>query len=336
VIPERLEPDTIWLHPPAAAGPRGAARLALRGWLRPQICAADAAGSAAVVSDDIASAVAASRAAIRAHGEEAGPVPAEWRVAIDPVCLQAGMRDMQISHPEPPGLECGDARRLAAAITVLLDDDSDARLRRLRLEVAAPNRWYLSGATADRLRMVADAPAVAAATALQAALPTGEDAALVRRLMTEIQMVLHAHPVNAARADAGLPPVNSVWMHGAGSQPVIRRRALPALVTDDPVLRGVWRLAGAGGACTGWEDRAVAAALEQPGAAGVVLGPADAATVRELAPALQLAVGSGRVRRLYVPLGDGMAIASPRDRWCLWRQATPGLLKDEGEHAPTA
>lgn len=37
-----------------------------------------------------------------------------------------------------------------------------------------------------------------------------------RKLLNEIQMVWHDHPVNAARAEHGLPPINSLWLYGGG------------------------------------------------------------------------------------------------------------------------
>jgi hypothetical protein len=35
-----------------------------------------------------------------------------------------------------------------------------------------------------------------------------------RKLLNEIQMVWHAHPVNLARTARGLPPINSLWLYG--------------------------------------------------------------------------------------------------------------------------
>ncbi|OWT81153.1 MULTISPECIES: hypothetical protein [unclassified Achromobacter] len=48
-----------------------------------------------------------------------------------------------------------------------------------------------------------------------------------RRLMNEIQMVWHDHPVNEARAERGLPPVNTLWLYG-GAAPWPMASRLPA------------------------------------------------------------------------------------------------------------
>jgi hypothetical protein len=57
---------------------------------------------------------------------------------------------------------------------------------------------------------------------LEQAMPSGRDARELRRLMTELQMLLHAHPVNARRERAGLPAINAVWVWGSGSIKVAR------------------------------------------------------------------------------------------------------------------
>lgn len=57
------------------------------------------------------------------------------------------------------------------------------------------------------------------------------------RLQMEMQMTLHGHPLNAAREQAGLCPVNSVWIWGCGSA---AGHALPDGVEVDEQLRAAW------------------------------------------------------------------------------------------------
>ena len=57
----------------------------------------------------------------------------------------------------------------------------------------------------------------------------------MRRLMTELQMLLHEHPVNEARAARGVPTVNAVWLWGGGegqraAKPNSRRLASDATI----------------------------------------------------------------------------------------------------------
>jgi hypothetical protein len=50
-------------------------------------------------------------------------------------------------------------------------------------------------------------------------LPAGRAAGTWRRWQSEIQMLLHEHPVNVERERAGRSPVNSVWLWGGGVRP---------------------------------------------------------------------------------------------------------------------
>jgi hypothetical protein len=63
----------------------------------------------------------------------------------------------------------------------------------------------------------------------------------LRRLQGEVQMLLYTHPLNDARAERGLLPVNSFWLSGCGvAQPQAQNQALhldnrlrgPALADD--------------------------------------------------------------------------------------------------------
>ncbi|OZI34162.1 hypothetical protein CAL29_11475 [Bordetella genomosp. 10] len=89
-----------------------------------------------------------------------------------------------------------------------------------------PGRW--------RVRLPADLhPRTASPAAVGGQSLAGwwnQDAAVRpwRRLMNEIQMVWHDHPVNEDRAGRGLPPVNTLWLYG-GAAPW---RALSAASTS--------------------------------------------------------------------------------------------------------
>ncbi len=68
---------------------------------------------------------------------------------------------------------------------------------------------YLSGMDASQLESFP--PSFLANRNASAYLPDGEDSGQLRRLMTELQMLLHAHPVNEERERLGKLPVNSLW-----------------------------------------------------------------------------------------------------------------------------
>jgi hypothetical protein len=65
------------------------------------------------------------------------------------------------------------------------------------------------------------------------------------RLLNEVQMVLHEHPVNEAREARGEPAVNSIWLWGAGRAPREAECPWQSVAADDPAALGAARLAGA-------------------------------------------------------------------------------------------
>jgi hypothetical protein len=166
----------------------------------------------------------------------------EWWARADPVHL-APVRD-HLRLFAVDALTMDESQALAEACSALLEQHG------LTLDAPTPERWYLRSPHA--LDFAARDTARLAGRDLFPFLPTGPDGAFVRRLLTELQMSLHDHPVNRARERAGRLHVNSVWLWGGGTldEPVSARVAataggLPSLSSDDAVLRGLWRLAGA-------------------------------------------------------------------------------------------
>ncbi|QIL78628.1 phosphoglycerate mutase [Diaphorobacter sp. HDW4A] len=66
----------------------------------------------------------------------------------------------------------------------------------------------------------------------------------IHRLQSEMQMLLYTHPLNDARAEEGLPPVNTFWMHGAGRLATVPSASAAPLVPSglrDAALREDWK-----------------------------------------------------------------------------------------------
>ncbi|MBK9131027.1 MAG: phosphoglycerate mutase [Gammaproteobacteria bacterium] len=112
----------------------------------------------------------------------------------------------------------------------------------IRLEAPAPERWYL------RLPQ----PPAVAFTPLEAVLgqdirphlPTGADARTWRRLLNEVQMLLHASEVNRARLARGEVEINSVWFWGGGRLPPPGDCRFTQVWGDHPLARGLALTAG--------------------------------------------------------------------------------------------
>lgn len=242
---------------------------------------------------------------------------------LDPVnLLPAG--DGLLLRPAGP-IEPAAAAALAAAIGEALEDDP-------RPVVAAPGRWYgVCGAlgAADWTE-----PEAAYGRSAWDSLPRGPAAGPLRRLMNEIQMVLHDHPVNRARAAAGLPEINSVWAWGWGAEAPVPVPTWPGVCfADHPYALGLAGLAGgrriAGSApapADGWPDRG----LKVCDAPWRALQAGDEALARRELERFDRAWGRPllaalrrrRLRHLRLIVGGIAFDLRPADAWAFWRRPT--------------
>ena len=169
-------------------------------------------------------------AAVTHQLDAAGVGQGIWMRA-DPVHLRADRSSVILLDAETVRVDTRDALALAAEVKPLLESQGH------QLEVPCPERWYL------RLHV---APQITTATLDQVvgrdiagAMPVGPDSASWRRLLNEIQIVMHQSAVNADREKRGLAPVNSLWFWGCGSTPAPDAQRWSAIHGTDLFLRGL-------------------------------------------------------------------------------------------------
>ena len=80
-----------------------------------------------------------------------------------------------------------------------------------------PSRWYLRCERTPQL--VTTALTRAMNRSIKHHLPQGDDALAWHRVMNEAQMIMHTHPVTAARETRGAAAANSIWLSGGGTLP---------------------------------------------------------------------------------------------------------------------
>jgi hypothetical protein len=146
------------------------------------------------------------------------------------------------------------ARLLAIGGVLGLDEASaESLLRALRpvfgdfgmpIEATSPSRWYLRVDPGAPLPRFAD-PDDALGADLFDHLPPGDVGRRWRALLSDAQVTLHQHPLNAERAASGLAPINSVWFWGAGRLPDHVRTPLGDIASDDEVVAAFAAIAGA-------------------------------------------------------------------------------------------
>ena len=132
-------------------------------------------------------------------------------VRADPVYLKADRDNATLIAPEQLQLTEDEADQLLLALNAFNKDEGLIFFRH------EPDEWFMSGMQADALETYP--PSFLANRKAGSFLPDGDAAADWRRLLTELQMLLHAHPVNEQRQQRGLMPVNSVWFWGGAELP---------------------------------------------------------------------------------------------------------------------
>jgi hypothetical protein len=105
--------------------------------------------------------------------------------------------------------------------------------------------WYLR--MTNDCHLVTRALPEAIGQYLDPALPGGSTGARWRRLLAEVQTVLHQHPVNRAREAARRPTVDHLWTWGEGRIEGNYSAPFDALWTRDEVLLGLARASGIAG-----------------------------------------------------------------------------------------
>lgn len=250
-------------------------------------------------------------AALRHHCHAEDAAEGTW-LAADPSYVRSEATGARLMTCPITDLDADAAAALAAALAPLLADGG------MRLAVDAPSAWCL--------RLAAEAPAVACmppADALGAqlldCLPAGEAGRAWRRLFSELQILLHAHPVNAARSAAGKLPVNALWLWGAGALPRAADAAVELVASNDDVLCGLARVAR-----VRWAAPAPAALAGGKGEGSVLLdlAPARDADWNAWLAAFRQALAARRFDAVELAFADGHRVRVRRaHRLRFWRHA---------------
>jgi hypothetical protein len=162
-------------------------------------------------------------------------------------------------------------------------------------------------------------------------LPAGEDTAMHRNLLSEIEMALHEHEVNLMREANGQLAVNSLWLWGGGTAPEQITRAQPPLFSDDALLTGYWY--SRKGVAEPWLGN-ITACIDQS-VAGFVAETPEFDDSPELLEScldeLREALRSGRLNSLTLLFRDGVRAHVRRSHALrVWRRSSR-LLEAAGE-----
>lgn len=175
-------------------------------------------------------------APLSAHGDGLD-VSDGWWLRVDPVHLVADRDQLYLSASEILEVTQSEADSIVAELNRLYEDEG------WWFAAPTPRRWYLR--LPQPLVMRTTPTHTAMGRRVGEVLPQGEDALYWQRVMTEIQMVLHACPVNARRREEGRLEINSLWFWGGGELPQVGiQPGCERVVSDDPLGKGLARLHG--------------------------------------------------------------------------------------------
>jgi hypothetical protein len=265
--------------------------------------------------DDVDTAVAqmlgaqgAATAPLAALGAGLDPADA-YVLRADPVTFVAGRDDVLLAG-RVDDMSLDDAMSLVALLNDHFASDG------VTFHAPRADAWFV---TADA-NVPVETDALRASEPIGPRLPRGAHGATWRRWLSEMQMLLHEHPVNQRREAEGLAPVTGIWMSAGGALPRALRapemsiHAAASRTAD--VANGIARLARVPFAA----PPAGFAALARERDALVVLPTFDDRVARDwLTPAVA-ALERGAIDHLTAIAGEARARRYEASRPSWWRR----------------
>jgi len=171
-------------------------------------------------------------AAAAADGIDVGEAP--WGL-VSPAHWHVGRDQVSMADTEALGLAEDQSRALFDAVRGLFESEG------YTFAWGAPDRWYAAHPDLDGLPCASLDRVIGRNVDFWLGSPRHPRAALVRRLQSEVQLLLYTHPINEAREADGALAVNSFWLSGCG----VHQPIPPVAVEVDaslrrPLLDGDW------------------------------------------------------------------------------------------------
>jgi hypothetical protein len=167
---------------------------------------------------------------------EGGPRDGQW-IRADPVHLRVEQDAVALHDPAVLEVSREEADLLLAELQALFAPDG------LELRAPSPERWY-ARVPEGELPLTVPLEEVIGRNVF-GMLPRGRGRINWGSALTEAQMLLSLHEVNARREAEGRPAINSVWFWGEGAAPDRMATPYAAVYADEVFARGLALLSGA-------------------------------------------------------------------------------------------
>lgn len=152
---------------------------------------------------------------------------------IRPCHLQLGMDSARVMAPADLAMQDEEAHALLATLAPYAQEDG-MDIRPIRADAWLARSPLFDGIQTSSILRASQQPLSAQAFGVSGT----ANAAVLRRLQNEWQMLLADHAVNRAREDDGRPTINALWIEGAG--------ILQEPLSAHPGIHAEWALVHAG------------------------------------------------------------------------------------------
>ena len=147
-----------------------------------------------------------------------------WLCAT-PVHLETRRNALLLAGPATLDISAAESAALAHTLAQHLHGEN------ITLHAPQPQQWFVRADTPPA--MTTSSLDTVIGRDVREFLPQGADSRRWHRILTEMQMLLHAHPVNQAREAGGRAPVNSVWLWAGGTLPAPGTAPYVTVWSDD-------------------------------------------------------------------------------------------------------
>ena len=249
-------------------------------------------------------------AALSCLGEHSAQDNGYWFYA-DPVHLVLQRDYFSLAHPAPLLLEPSESEALLDSLNQHFGADD------LYFFAGQSRRWYLRLSQTPEISTTL--PAMAVGRDVRPFAPQGSGAARWNRLLNEMQMLLHEHPVNQQREARGELPVNSLWLSGGGVMPQQIKTGYQTIWADNTLVKGL--AVSANVPCMPLPHSVEQLLNNSHGETLLVLETLP----QDWTAALICALREGRIKTLSINLASSGQIASVtikrHDLWKFWRRS---------------
>jgi hypothetical protein len=238
--------------------------------------------------------------------------PTVWIAAADPVYLEPRLDHLCLHAQDADTVPATDLRPLIDHLQATLADSENYGFARLG------TCGYLRAS--DPIA-TADVPSYVVHMEMpNQFMPSGDDAAAYRSLVSEVEMSLHDHEVNLRRQAQGLQPINCMWFWGGGYAPEQATIPHPPVFTDDPLLTGYWL--SKTGVVANWPgDIASCVEASLAGFIAVLPDKDDPEALERCLHELRELLATGRINKLKLIFRDGIEASIERGhKLRVWRR----------------